>query len=247
MLSPVPEFIAAVIPTTRRSRRTSSTSASPKTCAVLRRHGLRGGDLLWSRLGHDRRRAVGDGLGLGGMPLLHALQSAVLSGSEALALDRRGVDDDGRSASSAARSARAQRPHVMAVDDAHVGPVQLFPQEARRPERLDRLLELRSEAVERRADPAGQRRQLLLDALARVPAARVQPHAVEVPRQRADVGRDRHPVVVEDDHDRRAQATGLVDRLERDAAGHGAVADHRDDLARVGVARGCIASLSPTA
>ena len=32
MLSPVPEFIAAVIPTTRGSRRTSSTIASPKTC-----------------------------------------------------------------------------------------------------------------------------------------------------------------------------------------------------------------------
>ena len=32
MLSPVPEFIAAVIPTTRSSRSHSRTSASPKTC-----------------------------------------------------------------------------------------------------------------------------------------------------------------------------------------------------------------------
>jgi hypothetical protein len=32
MFSPVPEFIAAVMPTTRSSRRASSTSASPKTC-----------------------------------------------------------------------------------------------------------------------------------------------------------------------------------------------------------------------
>ena len=31
MFSPVPEFIAAVMPTTRRSRRTSSTIASPNT------------------------------------------------------------------------------------------------------------------------------------------------------------------------------------------------------------------------
>ena len=59
----------------------------------------------------------------------------------------------------------------------------------------------------------------------------LEPDAVEVARQRADVRRDRHAVVVEDDDDRRAEAAGLVDRLERDAAGHRAVADHRDDLA----------------
>jgi hypothetical protein len=69
-----------------------------------------------------------------------------------------------------------------------------------------------------------------------VPELRVQADAVEVARQRADVGRDRHAVVVEDDDDRRAQAARLVDGLERDPAGQPAVADHRDDLARVGLA-----------
>ena len=82
-----------------------------------------------------------------------------------------------------------------------------------------------------RADAARQPRELLLHALARLPQARVEPDAVEVARQRADVGRDRHPVVVEDHDDRRAEAAGLVDRLERDAAGHRAVADDGDDLA----------------
>src|SRR4029079_8692238 len=102
---------------------------------------------------------------------------------------------------------------------------------ARSPERLDRLLELRAEALEPRADAGRQPRELLLDALAGLPQARLEPDAVEVARQRADVRRDRHPVVVEDHHERRAEAAGLVDRLERDAAGHRAVADHRDDLA----------------
>ena len=64
----------------------------------------------------------------------------------------------------------------------------------------------------------------------------LEPDAVEVARQRADVGRDRHAVVVEDHDDRRAEAAGLVDRLERDAAGHRAVADHGDDLAVLAVA-----------
>ena len=75
-----------------------------------------------------------------------------------------------------------------------------------------------------------------LHLLARVPELGIQAHAVEVARQRADVRRDRHAVVVEHDHDRRAQAAGLMDGLERDPAGHGAVADHGDHLALVEVA-----------
>ena len=139
----------------------------------------------------------------------------------------------GRPASSALRSARAQRARVVAVDDADVRPVELLPEEARRPERLDRLLELRAEALERGADAAGQLGQLVLDGLARVPELGVEADAVEVARHRADVRRDRHPVVVEHDDDRRPEPARLVDRLERDAAGHRAVADDRDDLARV--------------
>ena len=84
--------------------------------------------------------------------------------------------------------------------------------------------------------PAGQLRELLLDALARLPQPRVQPDAVHVARQRAHVGRDRHAVVVQDHDDRRAEAAGLRDGLERDAAGHRAVADDGDDLAVLGPA-----------
>ena len=133
----------------------------------------------------------------------------------------------------------------MPVDDAHVGPVELLPPEPGRPERLDRLLEVRAEALERRADPAGQPRQPALDVGACVPQLRVQADAVEVARQRAHVRRDGHAVVVEDHHDRRAEAAGLADRLEGDAPGHRAVADDGDDLAGVDLVSVAHALLDP--
>ena len=222
----MPEFIAAVMPTTRLVAPALGDERLAEDLRVLRRRGL-----AWRRLGR-RRHALGDRVGLGGMPLLHALQAAVLGGREALALDRGAVDDDGALGLERGAQRAAQRAHVVAVDDAHVGPVELLPEQAGRPERLDRLLQLRAEPLERRADARGQLGEPLLDALARLPEPGLEPDAVEVARQRADVRRDRHAVVVEDDDERRAEAAGLVDRLERDAAGHGAVADHRDDLRR---------------
>ncbi len=95
---------------------------------------------------------------------------------------------------------------------------------------------MRSEPLELAADPGRQLAEAALDVLARVPQLRVQAHPVEVARQRADVRSDRHPVVVEQHDDRRALAAGLVDRLERDAAGHRAVADDGDDEAVLAVA-----------
>ena len=196
---------------------------------VLGRRGLGALRLLRGRRGH----ALGDRVRLGGVPLLHALEAAVLGRGEALALDGRDVHDDGPLGLEGAPQRAAQGVDVVAVDDAHVGPVELLPPQAGRGEGLDRLLELRAEALEGGADAGGQLRQLLLHPLARSPQPRLQAHAVEVARERPDVGRDRHAVVVEHDHHRRAEAARLVDRLERDAAGHGAVADHRGDLAVV--------------
>src|SRR5438128_11983141 len=64
-----------------------------------------------------------------------------------------------------------------------------------------------------------------------MPQPGVQPDAIEVPRERAHVGSDRHAVVVEHDRDRRSEPTSMPDRLEGHPAGHAAVADDRDDLA----------------
>ena len=203
----MPEFIAAVMPITRGSRSHSRTIASPKTCVYCGGAGEDGRD----GAGHARR----DRLRLGGMPLLHALQAAVLGGREALALDRGAVDDDGALGLERGPQRAAHRAHVVTVDDAEVGPVELLPPQPGRPERLHGLLEARAEALERRADAGRQLRELLLDALARLPQARVEPDAVHVARQRADVGRDRHPVVVEDDDDRGAEAARLRDTASK--------------------------------
>ena len=79
---------------------TRATIASPKTCVYCGGGAAAGSGL--DGAGH----ALGDRLRLGGVPLLHALQAAVLGGREALALDGRAWTTTGRSASNASRSAR---------------------------------------------------------------------------------------------------------------------------------------------
>ena len=73
---------------------------------------------------------------------------------------------------------------------------------------------------------------------------RVEADPVEVELQGADVGADRHLVVVEDDDQGRAQVAGLVEGLEGDPAREGAVAEHADDVAVV-LAGDALASTRP--
>ena len=54
--------------------------------------------------------------------------------------------------------------------------------------------------------------------------------------ERADGLRDRHVVVVQDDQQVGVRGAGVVQRLERHAGAHRAVADHRDDRARFALA-----------
>ena len=114
---------------------------------------LRRGDALRLGLG-GRGTAVLDRVRLGGVPLLHALQAALLGGREALALDGGDVDDDGALGLEGGAQRLADGADVVAVDDAHVRPVELLPPQAGLPQRLDRLLDLRAEALEPRADAA---------------------------------------------------------------------------------------------
>jgi hypothetical protein len=176
------------------------------------------------------RGAVGDGLGLGGVPLLHALQAALLGGSEALALDGGAVHHHRALGGQSLAQGAAQGADIVTVDDAHVGEVQLLPPQARGPERLDRLLEVRSQALEGVPDARRQLREAALDALPRVPQLGVEADAVEVARHRADVGRDRHPVVVEHHDDRGALPAGLVHRLEGDPAGQRTITGDGHDV-----------------
>ena len=231
----MPEFIAAVMPTTRRSRRTSSIIVRPNTAVY------RGGRAWRARVSPGRARRWRS-------------TSAWPRATSPCPRGRRprpgrspcpsaGMHAMRRSAASASRSALRERADVVAVDDAHVGPVQLLPEQARGPDALIDSLSCGPGArTRRRCSPAARRGGL--ERLAGRATARVQPDAVEVPRHRPDV-RDRPAVVVEHHHDH-AEAAGLVDRLERHAAGHRAVADDHDDLARVVARRRC-SSLSPTA
>ena len=175
--------------------------------------------------------AFHDRVGLCRVPFLHPLQATLLGRGEALSLDRVDVDDDRAVGLERLAQRFAQRAHVVAVDDPHVGEIELLEEEARRPVGLDRRLDLRPEPFDPLAEPQGQPREAVLDALARVVEPRIQPHTVEVARERADVRRDRHPVVVEHDHDRRLQAARRVQRLVGHAPGEGPVADHGCDLA----------------
>jgi hypothetical protein len=131
----------------------------------------------------------------------------------------------------------AQRLHVVSVDHADVGEVELFEEQARRPVCLQRLLEDRADALDPLADPSRQPRERLLGVLPRVVQLGIEAHAGEVARERTDVRGDRHAVVVDHDHDRLVQATGVQQRLEGHAAGERAIADHRHDLAVLADAR----------
>ena len=133
-------------------------------------------------------RAVGDRLRLRRVPLLHALEAALLGGRESLALDGRAVDDDRALGGERLAQRAAERAHVVTVDDAHVGEVELLPPQAGRPEGLDRLLEVRSDPLERDADPRRQLRQAALNPLAGVPQLRIQANAVEVPQSAPTFG-----------------------------------------------------------
>ena len=132
-----------VAPALRRPAR------SPNTCVYCGGAGLPPDGLRAATAGH----AVGDRLRLGGVPLLHALEPALLGGREALALDRRAVDHDRPLGDQRLAQRAAHRAHVVAVDHADVGEVELLPPQPGRPERLDRLLDVRAEPLERGADP----------------------------------------------------------------------------------------------
>jgi hypothetical protein len=132
---------------------------------VLRRGGAADARLgAFGRLDHGR--AVGDGLGLGGVPLLHALQPAVLGGAEALALHRGDVDDHGPAGAEGARPAPCAAPARRGRPPRRRTPSRAPPTTGRGPEGLEGLLELRAEPLDRRAEAAGQLGELVLDLLA---------------------------------------------------------------------------------
>ncbi len=100
-----------------------------------------------------RRLAVDDRAGLCGVPLLHPLEPAILGRRETLALDGLDVDDDGTVGVERFRERTAERGDIVAVDDAHVGEVELLEKEPRRPVRLEGGLDLGAKALDALAEP----------------------------------------------------------------------------------------------
>ena len=128
------------------------------------RVGPRSDDVALRRRRH--RPAPDDRGRLDGVPALHPDEAPVLGRLEPLALDRLDVQHHRTLGLQRRRERAAHRADVVPVDDADVGEVELLEEQARRPERLDRLLDLRAQPLDAIADAGRQPREALLELLA---------------------------------------------------------------------------------
>jgi hypothetical protein len=153
----------------------------------------------------------------------------VLAGGEALPLLRDHVDES-RAAHRAHGGERVdERIDVVPVDRTEVAEAELLEEDARREERLDALLPLPHE----RPDGGERPRRVIGEVADGRPHAVVERVALdgdEILRDRADVRRDRHLVVVEDDDDVPVGVAGVVEPLVGEAACQRPVAEDGDDL-----------------
>ena len=118
----------------------------------------------------------------------------------------------------------------MAVDRSGAQDAQLLEDHrARNDELLHRLLDVAAQVHERLAGGSDVL-QPLLQRVASLAVLRGGADGAQMLDQRADVARDGHLVVVEDDDHRGLRLTDAVERLERHAAGQGGVSDERDHL-----------------
>jgi hypothetical protein len=116
------------------------------------------------------------------------------------------------------------------VHHADVGEPELLEDEPGTEEGLHALLDVAAQTI----GPGADRRDAgdgAFHVFAQTSEPRVEAEAVEVELKAADVGLDRHLVVVQDDDQRRAQLPGLVHRLESHPTREGAVAQHADHVA----------------
>ena len=170
-----------------------------------------------------------------------------LSRLVALSLDGLDVDDDRAARVDGLAHALPQGVHVVPVHDADVSEAQLLEEQPGHEQRLHRLLDVFAETVGLRAD-GGDARNAPLDVFAQARESRVEADAVEVQLKGADVGADRHLVVVDDHHERGAQMPRLIHRLEGDAAGERAVAEDGDHVSRALAGEpGCLHEPEPVA
>ena len=113
-----------------------------------------------------------------------------------------------------------QRIHVMAVDRSDVIEAEFFEQSAGHDQALDVFLGAACQLPHRR-----HLRQDLLAALAHRRIELARQDLGEAIRQRANVGRDRHIVIVQDHQQVGVEIASMIERLEGHTGGHRAVTD----------------------
>ncbi|OQA08389.1 MAG: hypothetical protein BWY66_01005 [bacterium ADurb.Bin374] len=139
------------------------------------------------------------------------------------------VDENGAAAVTSERERPLEKLEIVAVDRAHVFEPELLEEHSRGEQILETALDPRQHAENARADA----RNLLHDMghiIFRRGEIRLHPEGVQISRQRADVRRNRHRIVVENDDHVGMQMSCMVERLERHSPGHRSVADNGDDL-----------------
>ena len=120
---------------------------------------------------------------------------------------------------------------VVPIDRAEIAEAELFEQHSRRPQILDTLFDVLREVDELlAADEVRCPLDHVLHALAHAHADRAGDDRAEVFVDRADVGRDRHAIVVQHDDDVTARIAGVVEGFVGQAAGHRTVAHNGDDF-----------------
>ena len=117
---------------------------------------------------------------------------------------------------------------VVTVHRAEIGKSHLLEQRRRQQEALDARLGARDRLRQRPS--ARNACEFFLDAHLRAQITRTDAQARQMAAQTADILRDRHIVVVQDDEQRLARRAGIRERLIRHTAGQRAVTDDRDNV-----------------
>ena len=182
------------------------------------------------------------GLGVGDFFFLEAVAAlgVFVSGGEATAFFGQYVEQHGGAGELAdAAQGGDQLRQVVAVDRADVAEAEFFEDDAGDDEGFGGFFELGGGGDDAVAD-AGDAVHQVAQRVAEGVVAAVGDQAVEVTGERADVGRDAHLVVIEDNDEVFGGVCRGVESFERDAAAEGAITDDGDDffLAAFAVASG---------
>ena len=114
---------------------------------------------------------------------------------------------------------------VVTVNRTEIADAQIFEETSRLHGILRRILDLQEEVAETGTQNARKSRHHAVQVRTHLVVNRIRNHAVQVLAEPADVGRDAHPVIVQDDGHVLLGGTHIVERFVRHTARHGAVSN----------------------